>query len=210
MDTMKCLFWGKVLGLLIITGAAIAIKLWYFKYIALVLFIYHIRYIIKYMAFYNIRFGLKTERFLAFFLDLCILIFIYGFVLNVCRVISYDFVIVLSVFCIVYFFARDGFSGQGVGKHLIGLKVIPSSPLRLFIRNVTLLIWPFELLCFLIRGERISDKWLKCKVIKCQDKKHRSVRCAYENMIIIAVATIIVSFIMINLPKLRDVWSILY
>ncbi|MDD6686796.1 hypothetical protein, partial [Sodaliphilus pleomorphus] len=210
MNEMKGFFWGKAMGLWMIVYALIAIQDSIFKYIAIVLFIYHIRYIIRYMAIYEIRFGIKTERVIAFYIDLCILVFIYAFILIVAKSSSYIFIVALSVFFIMCFFCRDGFTGQSIGKRLLGLEVVPLSAIRLFLRNITLLVWPLELVYFIIRGKRISDVILNCQVIKAQDKKHVHRRDAVKNAAIIAITTIVVSLIVANLKHLHSAWTLLY
>ncbi len=162
------------------------------------------------MAFYEIRFGIKTERVIAFYIDLCILVFVYAFILNVVKSSSYIFIVAFSVFCTMCFFGRDGFTGQSIGKRLLGLEVVPLSTIRLFLRNITLLVWPLELVYFIIRGKRISDDILNCQVIKAQDKKHVHGRDAVKNAAIIAITTVVVSLIVANLRQLHSAWALLY
>ena len=162
------------------------------------------------MAIYEIRFGIKTERVIAFYIDLCILVFVYAFILIVAKSSSYIFIVALSVFFIMCFLGRDGFTGQSIGKRLLGLEVVPLSPIRLFLRNISLLVWPLELVYFIIRGKRISDVILNCQVIKAQGKKHVHRRDAVKNAAIIAITTIVVSLIVANLKQLHSAWTLLY
>ena len=61
-------------------------------------------------------------------------------------------------FIISLFFCRDCISGQSIGRRIMHICVVsqnhPVSPLRAFIRNLFLLIWPIEILILIINNHR--------------------------------------------------------
>lgn len=151
---------------------------------------------------------MKTKRLLAFFID--------WFALIVCFALAYILMLadnmialVIALFLIVCFFAREGFTGQGLGKRLLQLEAVPHSPIRLFLRNLTLMLWPLELVFFLIRGERIGDLLFKCHIVEYQGKKPLSIHNIVLNIIIIAIVTLILSLALLNLPELRTTLHLL-
>ena len=67
-----------------------------------------------------------------------------------------------AAFIISLFFCRDCISGQSIGRRIMHIRVVhlnqPISPLRAFIRNLFLLIWPLEIITLLItRKRRLAD-----------------------------------------------------
>lgn len=152
---------------------------------------------------------MKTKRLLAFFID--------WFALDVCYALAYILMfadnmiaLVIASFLTVCFFAREGFTGQGLGKRMMQLEAVPHSPMRLFLRNLTLLIWPLELVFFLIQGERIGDLLFKCHIVEYQGKKPLSRHNIVLNIIIIVLVTLILSLVLLNLPKMRSTLHLLY
>lgn len=149
---------------------------------------------------------MKTKRLLAFLIDCCIL----GVCFAVCKLFPIKIGLVIATFFTVCFYAREGFTGQGIGKRLLHLEVFPHSPIRLFLRNLTLLIWPVELLFFLISGKRIGDLLVKCHVVECQGKEPLSTHNIVLNAIIIVIVTLILSLVLFNLPQMRSTLNLLY
>jgi uncharacterized RDD family membrane protein YckC len=68
---------------------------------------------------------------------------------------------------------KDLFGGRSFGKRFFRLAVRDANNLnntptksRLFIRNITLLIWPLEFIYYLINNKRIGDLIAKTQVIR--------------------------------------------
>ncbi|WP_295937702.1 hypothetical protein [uncultured Alistipes sp.] len=67
-----------------------------------------------------------------------------------------------QLFFLTAFFCRDCITGQSIGRRVMHLCVMhdgtPISPGRAFIRNLFLVLWPVELLVWMVNdGRRIGD-----------------------------------------------------
>jgi hypothetical protein len=74
---------------------------------------------------------------------------------------------------LVLIILKDIFNGRSIGKCILGICVkdkmdLSSTPniFRLMARNILLLLWPVELLTFLIMNKRLGDVLVKTVVIK--------------------------------------------
>ncbi len=154
---------------------------------------------------------MKTKRLLAFIIDCFVLFVCYALVFMLSTLFTIKHLdLFIALFVTVCFYAREGFTGQGLGKRLLQLEVVPHNPIRLFLRNITLLLWPLELVFFLICGKRIGDLLFKCHVVEYQGKKPLSIHNIVLNFIIIAIATILLYLGLLNLPHMRDTLNLLY
>lgn len=71
----------------------------------------------------------------------------------------------------IYYFLKDVYQGRSVGKRVLRIAVRdiedtskkPGS-IRLIIRNVTVFLWPVELLLLILMGRRIGDIIAKTQV----------------------------------------------
>ena len=117
-----------------------------------------------------------NKRILAFLIDFLIamlLIAIIGSIsmINFTSIILskiYGIVLIVSVFSLYF---KDIINGKSVGKRIMKIKVVDfkentPSTFRLFIRNVTLCIWPIEFLRVLLGKERFGDIIAKTKVVQ--------------------------------------------
>ena len=92
-------------------------------------------------------------------------------------------VIVLGgLFTSALFAAKDSFRGQGIGKRLLGIRVVnqdgkPASAFQCFIRNISLMIWPIEGLFMTLNSnkKRMGDYFAQTQVIRdvCVPMSHR-------------------------------------
>ena len=78
----------------------------------------------------------------------------------------------LTVYMLIIY-NKDFFQGRSIGKRVIGITVrdLPNSnitpgKLRLFLRNIFLIIWPVEIIMLLVTGRRIGDFLIKTQVIR--------------------------------------------
>ncbi|MBR5236911.1 MAG: RDD family protein [Clostridia bacterium] len=77
---------------------------------------------------------------------------------------------ILLFFCVFIICFKDIFAGQSFGKRIMKLKVVSlenkqPNVLVLLIRNITLLVWPIEVLLVLLDKPRIGDVIAKTKVV---------------------------------------------
>ncbi len=125
-----------------------------------------------------------TKRIIAFSIDLYSVMFLFILIIYfmmrfketeilVWPVVE-DFMLVLVPACFVLFLARDCIKGNSIGKWIMGIRVhrmsdgrIPSV-VKLFLRNLTLVIWPAEFI-ILVSGRqriRLGDRFLHTDVIQ--------------------------------------------
>ncbi|WP_281988964.1 RDD family protein [Aquimarina aggregata] len=119
--------------------------------------------------------GIITKRFLAFIIDLMLLGFIGGiFGLFIDKVEKFRFIsdfifyILMALFLIRDLFFRNG----SIGKKILNLKIVSdingfnTNKVNKILRNITMIIWPIELIILLISNKRLSDYILKINVIE--------------------------------------------
>ncbi|NOU93105.1 hypothetical protein GC093_07660 [Paenibacillus sp. LMG 31456] len=129
----------------------------------------------------------RMTRLGAFFIDyllVCIVVAIFSFLIswnimtqspmsaenfNKLRKLNY---FITAIGLIITMF-KDVVNGRSIGKRMTNISVIDSkrndqvpSIWRLILRNITLLIWPVDLLYFLISGNRIGDILFSTQVVR--------------------------------------------
>jgi len=82
-----------------------------------------------------------------------------------------DFLLIF-VFYFSIWTIKDSFNGRSIGKRIMRLQVVQSetnlaaSPLRCFVRNLSLLLWPIEMIVILVRpGRRMGDFIANTKIV---------------------------------------------
>lgn len=87
------------------------------------------------------------------------------------KVVSLVWWVALAILLLTLLF-RDGYRGRSVGKRLLGLKIMtpdgrPCGYVRSFVRNVTLILLPVEILLVLRRNSlRVGDRLAKTSVVE--------------------------------------------
>ena len=71
----------------------------------------------------------------------------------------------------VLFLLKDSCHGASFGKHIMKIKVVDENNQRpaffsLFLRNITLIIWPVELYLLFAHGTRLGEKLTNTKMIE--------------------------------------------
>jgi uncharacterized RDD family membrane protein YckC len=76
-------------------------------------------------------------------------------------------------FGMIYYLLKDLYKGRSIGKRLMGLVVTDNNNnrtipgvTRLITRNITVLIWPIELIALILKRRRIGDLIAKTNVNK--------------------------------------------
>lgn len=112
-----------------------------------------------------------NKRALAFMIDYSIEVFLIV-VFNCFLLISpYTKFFALCIFLalpIIYF--KDIVHGQSFGKKLLKIKVVDyngntPSIFKLILRNITIMIWPVEVLLLLLEKEKLGDRIAKTKIV---------------------------------------------
>ncbi|GMK48628.1 hypothetical protein PghCCS26_57580 [Paenibacillus glycanilyticus] len=126
------------------------------------------------------------NRLLAFFIDYILVLFIFvpiSILININSTeenSNWPFEIFYPLLFLVLFVIsnRDLIGGRSIGKRIVGLGVRDySNPdntpgkWRLFLRNISLIVWPVELFLLLIKGRRLGDLIMKTKVIELNKKQ---------------------------------------
>ena len=86
----------------------------------------------------------------------------------------------LSLYSFIYMLIRDNLGKRSIGKRSIGLRIIDTrtkqdaNALSRFLRNMTLLIWPIDLVFLFITGSRIGDKIAGTEIIIESEKPFKN------------------------------------
>ncbi|WP_345052542.1 hypothetical protein [Hymenobacter glaciei] len=82
----------------------------------------------------------------------------------------------IGVLCIIYA-NKDFLQGRSIAKRILGFVVVnrrtksAASPLRCFIRNITILIWPIEVIMLLINpARRLGDYLAGTECVDCSNQ----------------------------------------
>lgn len=78
---------------------------------------------------------------------------------------------------LIVFYMKDFIGGRSIGKRIIRIGVRDYSDaqktpgiMRLFLRNLFLLLWPIELILLLLTGKRLGDRLAKTTVVQMSRK----------------------------------------
>ncbi|TCM95704.1 putative RDD family membrane protein YckC [Paenibacillus sp. BK033] len=128
---------------------------------------------------------MKRNRLLAFFIDYILVLLIFVPISILINLNSteensnrpFEIFYPLLFLVLFVFYNRDLIDGRSIGKRIVGIGVrdqsnVQHTPgiIRLFFRNVLLILWPLELLFFIITGRRLGDRLLKTKVVELKKK----------------------------------------
>jgi uncharacterized RDD family membrane protein YckC len=115
---------------------------------------------------------------------------------------SFNLPTLIAFFGFIIFANKDGFKGTGLGKILMGIRVMhksgaPASPARTLLRNIPLMAWPIETLVMVISSSkrRIGDYLAKTQV-----KRDLSMATSHRGL----AALFIVCFYLFT-PSLPDI-----
>lgn len=116
---------------------------------------------------------MKTKRIIAVSIDILFVAFAGVIIYFIAEIFTENTLIKVSLetIPIALLLSKDCLNGQSIGRSLMGIRVIdrvkesPINPLKSIIRNLFLIVWPLELIYYLLFNERICDKLLKTDVI---------------------------------------------
>lgn len=115
---------------------------------------------------------MNCKRLIAFFIDYIIIllsIFLPFMIFNPELVFDY-FLLILGIIMILVTIKDLIFKNASIGKRLLHLKVVTEKNeipklYQLIIRNITLFIWPIDIIVFAITKKRIGEIVTETKVI---------------------------------------------
>jgi uncharacterized RDD family membrane protein YckC len=100
----------------------------------------------------------------------------------------------LNIFAFSLYFNKDIYLGRSIAKRALKLQVVdiktnkPANPLKCFVRNLTIVLWPIEVIVGLINNERrIGDFIAGTKLTTFDPEQHKGQ--ANWTLIIIAIVT---------------------
>lgn len=108
--------------------------------------------------------------------------------------------IILGCVGYIYFLSKDFFGGQSLGKRLQKLQLVSLdggqvSYLRMVIRNLFLVVWPIELIIYLLNsGQRLGDILCKTTVVQATEENKQPIDTR-KLLISIALVAVFCSFI---------------
>ena len=139
----------------------------------------------------------RIQRVLSMLLDHAIWSFtvlpigmiIFGIIFQFEEYLNQTFGIVIISIPMFIYLNKDFFRGKSGGKRILGYQVInlktnkPASEFQCFIRNLTIPVWPIEVLVGLINPERrIGDFIANTKVIQSEKEKINSIWFDLKNV----------------------------
>lgn len=111
---------------------------------------------------------MKRKRFLAFFIDICFINMLVMILVAIADFVYPEGRIYIMPMYLTLILLKDSFVHPSVGHSVMKIGVLvnnaPISPFNAFIRNLSLMIWPIELVVILLKGKRIGDYLLKSEV----------------------------------------------
>ena len=122
------------------------------------------------------------KRLLAVGIDIAILVLvfmianiipIYDDYIMTARDFGRSYYIVYGIILLIIeigFLCKDVIGGQSIGKKIVHIKVVnedesKANLLQLIIRNITILIWPIEVIIFLLGKRKIGDVISKTMIV---------------------------------------------
>lgn len=87
----------------------------------------------------------------------------------------------LNIFAFSLYFNKDIYLGRSIAKRMLKLQIVdiktnqPANPLKCFVRNLTIILWPIEVIAALINNERrIGDFIAGTKLMPYDSEQHKT------------------------------------
>lgn len=101
----------------------------------------------------------RIVAFLADYMIVCCFVALIGLLLIRKNPVYFVAILLLGD---LYIIIRDCFNGQSIGKKLVKIKVVgvngeEAKARQCIIRNLTIFIWPVEVMFLIVRGKTIGD-----------------------------------------------------
>lgn len=111
-------------------------------------------------------------------------------------------VVYLFMLCPIILLAKDSFQGRSLAKRIFKIQLVDTngfiaSPFRCFVRNLTVIIWPIEVIFVLISTERRLGDYIAGTKLVYFDKKNKKP----ENNFISHVGMMIIALVYIQLAN---------
>lgn len=100
----------------------------------------------------------------------------------------------MNIFAFSLYFNKDIYLGRSIAKRIIKLQIVdiktnkPANPIRCFVRNLTLILWPIEVIVGLINNERRIGDFIAGTKLTTYDPEHHKGKANWA-LIIIAIIT---------------------
>lgn len=119
---------------------------------------------------------MKVKRIIAFLIDYIILLFpIYTLLFSMeiifnCDIIFCHFYLIISIIMFLLSLKDLIFKNASIGKKIMGLRIVDNknnsipNMYKIIIRNLTLILWPIDIIGFLFSNKRIGELMTNTKV----------------------------------------------
>jgi uncharacterized RDD family membrane protein YckC len=146
----------------------------------------------------------RKRRIVALLMD----VWFYGYLSSLCMYLVF-FVVktpwdipLIAFFGFIFFASKDVFKGAGLGKLLMGIRVVnhsntPASPVSTLLRNLLLIAWPIETLVMVVNS---SKRRLGDYLARTQVKRDLTMATSHRSL----AALFILSFYLLT-PSLPDI-----
>ena len=112
----------------------------------------------------------------------------------------------LSIFAFSLYFNKDIYVGRSIAKRMLKLQVVdtktnkPANPLKCFVRNLTVILWPIEGIVALINNERRIGDFLAGTKLTPYDPEQHKANANWPLIILAIMASIIVTYLTMFYP----------
>jgi uncharacterized RDD family membrane protein YckC len=106
----------------------------------------------------------------------------------------------LNIFAFSLYFNKDTFCGRSIAKRVLKLQVVdrrtnkPAGPLRCLVRNLTVLLWPIEVVVALINTERRIGDFIAGTKLTAFDPEQHKEQVNWALVIVAVLASMLVTY----------------
>lgn len=112
----------------------------------------------------------------------------------------------LNIFAFSLYFNKDIYLGRSIAKRMLKLQVVdnktnkPANPLKCFVRNLTVILWPIEVVVALINNERrIGDFIAGTKLTPFNPEQH-SAKANWMLIVVSVILSMVVTYLTMFYP----------
>ena len=112
----------------------------------------------------------------------------------------------LNIFGFSLYFNKDIYQGRSPAKRILKLQIVdiktnrPANPLKCFVRNLTIIVWPIEVIVGLINNERRIGDFIAGTKLTPYDPELHKVQPSWPQMIIAIVISVLVTYLTLFYP----------
>lgn len=112
----------------------------------------------------------------------------------------------LNIFGFSLYFNKDIFSGRSLAKRIFKLQIVdvktnrPANPLRCLVRNITIVVWPIEVIVGLINNERRIGDFIAGTKLTAYDPEQHKDQPSWTLIAMALIAGILITYLTLFYP----------